>query len=743
MTKPANTVTMDETPERIILDRGVQGLVGKPVDRIEGPLKVSGLADYAYEAHAADMAYGYVLTAEIARGRITHVDASMARSAAGVLAVLVDDPSLPSDSSSGNGDATALPRNLPEISHFGQPIGLVAAETFEAARAASRLVRVTYAAEQGSFLPVSESEAVESDPKGALIPNFKRGDVDGGMAAAPVTVDVTYTTPHYLPAAMEPHATVATWTGDAVEIRSSLQLLKAARAMIAGSLGVDVSKVRLLAPYVGGGFGGKTGTGAEVILAALAAKAVGRPVKVALTRRQVTQMVHHRPDTRQRIRIGCDEAGKILAIGHDSIVSQKPHRTFVEPVSLGSLAMYAGEARSFTQSVVRRDLPPAGAVRAPGEAIGTLALETAMDEMAERLGLDPIAFRKMNEPDKDPLRGAPFSTRRLMDCYEEGARRFGWDKRAKTPGQIRDGEWLVGMGMAGATRINLLAMSEARVTLLPDGRAVVETDMTDIGTGTYTILAQVAGEMLGLPIDRVVVRLGDTEFPASSGSGGSFGAASSGSSVALACQDIIADLAARMNVPPDQLVLKDGIATARNVQVSLIDLLNGDSLIANGLIKPGANFRTYSQAAHGAQFAEAAVSTVTGEVRVRRMLGVFDCGRILNAKTARNQAIGGMIWGLSYALHEEAVVDQRSGAFVTRDLAEYHLPVNADVGEIDAYFVEEPDRHANPLGVKGIGELGNAGAGAAVTNAIYNACGVRVRDFPLTLDKILGGLPDD
>ena len=422
-------------------------------------------------------------------------------------------------------------------------------------------------------------------------------------------------------------------------------------------------------------------------------------------------------------------------------MSQKPDRSFIEPVALGSLAMYAGETRSFTQGAVRLDLPVAGAVRAPGEAVGSLALETAMDELAERFSLDPIVFRKLNEPSVDPLRKSPFSTRRLLECFEEGARRFGWDKRNPTPGQTREGEWLVGMGMAGATRINLLQQSEARVTLRPDGGALVETDMTDIGTGTYTILAQVAGEMLGLPIERVEVRLGDTDLPASAGSGGSFGAASSGSSVALACQDIIADLARRMNVEPDELVLKDGLAVAKNVQSSLVDLLKGDTIEALGVIKPGKTSRTFSQAAHGAQFAEVAVNAVTGEVRMRRMLAVFDCGRILNAKTARNQAIGGMIWGMSYALHEEAVVDGRSGAFVTRDLAEYHVPVNADVPRVEAYFVEDPDRHANPLGVKGIGELGNAGAGAAVTNAIYNACGVRVRDFPLTLDKIIAGLP--
>jgi xanthine dehydrogenase YagR molybdenum-binding subunit len=584
-------------------------------------------------------------------------------------------------------------------------------------------------------------DQAETNPKGALIPDIARGDVPAAMEQAAVKLDRTYTTPHHFPAAMEPHATIAAWKGEKLEIRSSLQILKSALPTIAASLEIDPANVRLLAHYVGGGFGGKTGVGVELVLAAIAARETGRPVKIALSRRQTAHLVHHRGDTVQRIRIGCDADGRIIAMGHDSITSQKATRTFIEPVALGSIAMYAGEARSFTQAKVALDLPAAGAVRAPGEAVGSIALECAMDEMAEQIGLDPIAFRKLNEPDKDPTRKSTFSTRRLLECYDEGARRFGWDRRTPRTGQAREGEWLIGLGMAGATRINFLAESEARVTLQADGRALVETDMTDIGTGTYTILAQITGEMLGLPIDQVVVHLGDSELPRSAGSGGSFGAASAGSSVALACEDIVGELAQRMGVAPDELVLKDGMAVARNNQVALVDLLAGQPILASGHIKPGKTSRSFSQAAHGAQFAEVAVSAVTGEVRVRRMLAVFDCGRILNHKTARNQAIGGMIWGLSYALHEEAVVDRRSGAFVTRDLAEYHVPVNADVQRIEAYFIEEPDRHANPLGAKGLGELGNAGAAAAVINAIYNACGVRVYDFPATLDKLLPHLP--
>jgi xanthine dehydrogenase YagR molybdenum-binding subunit len=339
------------------------------------------------------------------------------------------------------------------------------------------------------------------------------------------------------------------------------------------------------------------------------------------------------------------------------------------------------------------------------------------------------------------MRGVPFSTRRLVDCLDEGARRFGWDKRVATPGSVREGDWLIGIGMATAARVNFLANSDARVRLTPNGNAEVETDMTDIGTGTYTILAQIAGEMLGLPMERVTVFLGDSDHPDGAGSGGSFGAASSGSAVQLACDDLVAELARRMGASPADMTLKDGHAIAGNKRVPITDLIGNAPIEAMGSLRPGKNSRTYSQATHGAQFAEVAVNAVTGEVRVRRMLGVFDCGRILNAKTARSQAIGGMIWGLGYALHEAAVLDQRSGSYVNRDLGEYHIPVNADVPQIEAYFIEEIDHHASPVGAKGIGELGISGAGAAITNAIYNATGVRVRDWPMTLDQVLPGLP--
>ena len=511
--------------------------------------------------------------------------------------------------------------------------------------------------------------------------------------------------------------------------------------MIAGALGIEQDKVRVYSPFIGGGFGGKGGAGPEAVAAAIAAERIGRPVKIAMTRQQLFHNVYRRTDTQQRIRLAADKHGRLTALGHDSVVSQGPDGGFMEPTTLGSLSLYAAPVRHFSHRVVTLDMVMAGAVRAPGEAVGTLAMETAMDELAEALGRDPIDLRKLNEPDVDPMTGAPFSTRGLVECLDTGAERFGWARRSPTPGQVRDGEWLVGMGVAAAVRINLLMDSQARVTLQPDGRALIETDMTDIGTGTYTILAQVAGESLGLPVHCVDVLLGDTDLPPAAGSGGSFGAASAGSSVALACEDVVAELARRMGTAPDEMTLKDGHAIAGNRRVPLDELVGEAPIVATGKISQGGNFTKYSQAAHGAQFAEVGVNAVTGEVRVRRMLGVFDAGRILNAKTAHSQAIGGMIWGIGYALMEDAVLDHRFGQFVNHDLAEYHIPAHADVPRLDVLFLEQHDPHANPLGIKGLGELSISGAGAAVTNAIYNACGVRVREFPMTLDKVLGGLP--
>ena len=730
---------MDARHAPTALDRGVQGVLGMGLDRVDGPAKVTGTATYALDTPVAGLAYGVAITAATAKGRVVSIDAAAARALPGVIDVIVGDPALPRQTPIfGQPAAQGYDGTL---TSYGEIVGIAVAESFEAARAAARAVVVSCASDDGARFTLADGEAdADHPPEGALLPDTVKGDVDAAMRSAEVTLDVVYTTPRHVHAAMEPHGSIAVWAGDALTLYGSLQILRAAKPVLAASLGIAPEAIRLLSPYIGGGFGGKNAS-ADAILAAVAARRIGRPVKVALSRQQVFHSVYGRSDTRQHIRLAADADGRLTAIAQDSLVAQRIGATSFEPVALGAVGLYAAENRSFTTRIAKLNLTPHGPVRAPGEAVGMMGLECAMDEMAEALGMDPIAFRLANEPQADPTTGKPFSSRRLADCFANGAARFDWTARAATPGTRREGEWLVGLGVATAARVNFLSDSVARVTLSPEGRVTVETDMTDIGTGTYTILAQVAGEALGLPMDKVDVRLGDSLYPPGAGSGGSFGAASSASSVALACEDIVAVLAARMDADPADMTLKDGHAIAGNRRVALADLTQGTAVEGMGTIRPGCNNKTFSQATHGAQFAEVRVNAVTGEVRVTRMLGVFDCGRILNAKTARSQAIGGMIWGLGYALHEHAVVDTRTGAYVNRDLGEYHVPVNADVPQIEAYFVEEIDRDANPVGAKGIGELGISGAGAAVANAIYNACGVRVRDFPITPDVVMAGLP--
>lgn len=727
---------MDADHPGLALDRGVQDVLGKGLDRVDGLLKVTGAATYGYEHRIENVAYGYLITAPAAKGKVTGFDIEAARALPGVIDIIVDDQRVPRQAA---GFSPAHSGN-DEVDHWDQVLGAAIATSFEAAREAARAVRVTIEPVPGRFDTMADIGEAKGPPRDSRLQDLTIGDIDAAIAGAAASIDQLYATPNQVHAAMEPHASIAVWEGEKLTLYSSLQILHAAKQILAAAVGIEARNVRIVSPYVGGGFGGKL-LGPEAVMAAIAARRIGRPVKIAMARAQLFHNVYRRTDTHQRIRLAADEHGRLTAIGHDSVVSQGPDGGFMEPVALGTIPLYAAPVRQFSHKVVTLDMVQAGAVRAPGEAVGMLALETAMDELAEQLGRDPVDFRKLNEPAADPTTGQPFSTRRLVECLDRGAAMFGWARRQPTPGSVREGEWLIGMGMASAVRINLLVDSQARVTLGTDGRATVETDMTDIGTGTYTILAQIAGKSLGLPIRCVDVRLGDTDLPPGAGSGGSFGAASAGSSVALACEDLVAELAERMGTTPENMTLKDGHAIAGNRRVALGDLVGEAPLVATGKISQGRNARTYSQAAHGAQFAEVAVNAVTGAVRVRRMLGVFEAGRILNAKTARSQAIGGMIWGIGYALMEGAELDRRHGHFVNHDLGEYHVPVHADVPHLDVHFIEDLDHHANPIGAKGLGELTISGAGAAVTNAIYNACGVRVRDFPMTLDKVLAGLP--
>lgn len=731
-----NKHVMDSEIGETRLDR-VEGSVGKPVDRYEGKLKVSGQATYAYEFHAGEeAAFGFVVTSTIAKGKIASVDSTAAEKLPGVLKIISGD-SVPRASAQPMSKAAQTGDGL--VVHYGQPVALVVAETFEAARDAAKSVKVTYEpADDGEFVLNREKATVDSDQD-----DVEKGDFEKAFAEAEVQFDATYTTPGQHASAMEPHATVAKWDGERLTVWSACQLLETNINQIAAAAGISKDKVHLLSPYIGGGFGSKLGIGPDGALAAIAAMQIDRPVKIALTRQTVYQATSRRSETIQRIRLGATKDGQITAIAHETWGVNAPDNDSVEPAAISTVFLYAGENRKITYHLAETNVLMTSAVRAPGEAVGMLALENAMDEMAEKLGLDPIEFRKRNEPESAPQDGKPFSSRMLVECMEEGARRFGWQAGPQAPTFRREGEWLIGQGMAAASRLNLLMTSSAEVEIGTDGRVTVRTAMTDIGTGTYTILQQIASDMLGVPLDQVDVVLGDTDLPASSGSGGSWGANSAGSSVYVACEALIRELAEKVGGDAASLTLKDGFVISDNRRTPIGEVVGETAMKALGTFKPGKMGKEYHQAGYGAHFCEVAVNSVTGETRVRRLLTVAAVGRILNEKTARSQCYGGQIWGIGGALTEELVVDPRTGLIVNHDLAEYHVPVHADIQGLEVVFLDEIDRKASPLAGKGIGELALAGVGAAVTNAIYNACGVRVRDYPMTLDKILAGLPDD
>jgi xanthine dehydrogenase YagR molybdenum-binding subunit len=719
-----------------VLDAG--GIVGQPIDRVDGRLKVTGGARYAYEMQQNAL-YGFVVEASIGKGKIISIDTRAAEKAPGIVLVLTYR-NTPHQGTGNHREAHPVLTG-PEVSHYGEPVAFVVAETFEQARAAAYLVDVKYDQAKGRY-------ALRPNLKAARVPTQKDappadsavGDFAGAFASAPVQLDVSYTTPLQSHAMMEPHATLARWDGAKLILHTANQMLNQGQLVIATTLKIPVENVRLISPFVGGGFGGKLWVNADAILAAIASRQLQRPVKTALTRQQVFHVTTHRSDTIQRIRLATDRTGHILAIGHDVFSSNLPSEQTYEGAAIQTRTLYAGPNRLTRHRLAPLDVPVASSMRAPGEAVGLMALECAMDELAEKLSLDPIELRVRNEPSEDPEKHIPYSSRHLIACMQEGARRFGWDKRNPKPGQVRDGRWLVGIGMAAATRGNPLRPSKATVRLDPDGTATARMAMTDIGTGTYTILAQIAAEMLGLPIERVRIELGDTSFPEAAGSGGSFGAGSAGSALFDACDALREKLSMTAGMDPKTAHFANGHIESGERAIPLTELV-GTGVEADGEIKPGRTAEDFSQQSYGAHFAEVGVDADTGEVRVRRMLGVFAAGRVLNAKTARSQGIGGMVFGISAALHEDMVLDPRFGYFVNHDLAEYHVSVHADIPAIDAIFLAELDEKSNPLKSKGIGELGICGAGASIANAIYNACGARIRDYPITLDKLLSSLP--
>ncbi|MEG3159533.1 aldehyde oxidoreductase molybdenum-binding subunit PaoC [Sphingomonas sp. LB2R24] len=716
-------------------------VVGRAQTRVDGPLKTTGLAPYAYERHREieNAAYGYVVGAAVAKGRINAVDTAAAKAAPGVIAIVTaaDVGKL------GKGKFNTVKLLAgPDVDHYHQAVAVVVAETFEQARAAAGLVRVDYARGKGRFdLDAALKTAPLTDAEKPGKGEDRVGNFETAFASAPVKLDAEYTTPDHSHAMMEPFASIAAWNGDALTVWTSNQMIDWGRTDLATTLNMPKEKVTFLSPYVGGGFGGKLFLRSDAVLAALGAKAAGLPVKLAMSRPFMANNTTHRPATRQRIRIGATKDGTITAIAHESGSGDQPNGS-PEAAVLQTNLLYAGANRLTSMRLAVLDLPEGNAMRAPGEAPGLMALEVAMDEMAEKLRMDPIAFRVKNDTQvdpKDPKRR--FSQRQLVRCLTEGAQQFGWSRRNATPGEVRDGRWLVGMGVASAFRNHMNMTSGARVRLGMDGIVTVETDMTDIGTGSYTIIAQTAAEMMGVPLDTVVVKLGSSAFPVSAGSGGQFGAANSTAGVYAACVKLREAVAQRLGYNSADAVFDGCRVTSGNRSADLRKAASAGELMAEDKIEYGDLDKSWQLSTFGAHFVEVGVDSYTGATRLRRMLAVCAAGRIINPTSARSQVIGAMTMGVGSALMEELAVDKRFGFFVNHDLASYEVPVHADIPHQEVIFLDEADDKANPMKAKGIGELGLCGVGAAVANAMYNATGVRLRDYPLTLDKHLDRLP--
>lgn len=717
-------------------------VIGHPHDRIDGRAKVTGTAAYAYERNslAPNAAYGVILGSAIATGTITRIDTRRAEASPGVLGVVTYKNAGKLKKSKSH--AARLLAG-PNVEHFDQTVALVVAETFEQARDAAKLVEVAYAPTKGRYDLAAEKDNAVTPKAGPFgPPDTKVGDFDSAFAGSPVQIDSTYTTPAHSHMMMEPPASIAAWHGDQLLIWTSNQMIAWAVRDTSEILGIRHEKIHISSPFIGGGFGAKLWVRSDAILAALGARLVKRPVKVALCRSQVPNNTTHRPATIQRIRIGAGSDGKILAIAHDSW-SGNLNSFREERAGAQTRLLYAGANRQVTHKLAALDLPEGNAMRAPGEAVGHLSLEVAMDELAEKLNLDPVQLRILNDIQYDPEKGParPFSSRKLVECLREGAQKFGWSKRNAKPAQIRDGQWLIGLGMASALRNNPTQPSAARVKIDKKGHNTVETDMTDIGTGSYTVLAQTAAEMMGVPLHHVTVKLAESHYPVSCGSGGQFGGNSSTSGVYAACTLLRAKLAQQAGWDPETTTFEDGKMAFSAQSKSLAEAAGPKGMSAEDKIDFADTQKKWAQASFGAHFVEVAVHRVSGETRIRRVLGVFAAGRILNPKTARSQLLGAMAMGIGAALMEELAVDKRFGYFVNHDLAEYHVPVHADIPHTEVVMLEELDDKSSPMKAKGVGELGICGIGAAVANAIYNATGIRLRDYPFTPDKLLDHLP--
>jgi xanthine dehydrogenase YagR molybdenum-binding subunit len=736
-------------------------IIGRELDRIDGFDKVTGSAKFAAEYAGAGLAYASLALSSIAKGRIASLDVSQAEAAPGVIAVIthlnapkLKEPPLFSPGGSGAAGSKANILNTEQIYWSGQPVAVVVANTLDQAEHAATLVEASYTLEDPQLSFASGIEGARP-PKNVMGEDteVKKGDAEGALKDSSIRVDLRYDTPRYNHNAIELHATTASWQDDKLTVYDASQYVSGVANTLAAIFGLKAADVRVMAPFVGGGFGGKGSVWPHVVMCALAAKVVGRPVRLTLSREQVFRNVGGRTPSRQRVALGVDQSGVLQALIHTGVTATSTTNDFAEQFSFPARHLYATQNLYITQRVMHLDTVPNTFMRAPGESIGTFALESAMDELAYASGMDPIELRLRNEPTRDPAKDTEFSARHLRKAYEMGAARFGWVNPRPAPGSLRDGKWRVGHGVATAFYPAYRYPAAAKIRLNADGTVIVQSGAQEMGMGTATVQSQHAADRLGLTMDRIRFDYGDTTLPKAPVAGGSNQTISVALAVELASEKLFKELLKLASKDEDSPLKDAGLEDVEAVdgglylkaapehgqQFSEILLRNNLGFVeVDAASGPPLETMKYSMGSYGAQFCEVRVHEDTGEVRVSRWVGAFDTGRILNPKTARSQLFGGIVMGIGMALTEESLFDERSGRIMNPSLAEYHLPVNADVPPIDVLFVDIPDPHT-PIGAHGIGEIGITGTAAAIANAVFHATGKRIRELPITLDKLLDG----
>ena len=706
--------------------------IGNPIDRIEGHLKVTGKAKYASEFPVENMVYAQGVNSTIAKGKITSIDTSEAEKLDGVLAVITYKnaeklKNYPKDMTNFSLTTVAPVFQDRQVHYYGQYIACVVAETFEQAQYACRLVKVTYE-EETPDIHLDKNRGKAYKPGDSA--DFSRGDMDAGMREADVTLEQTYTTPIEHQQPMELHAAIVNWNDGKVKMYANQQILNQATTSISETFGIPKEDVQIITPYIGGGFGSKLNVYKHITMATMASKMIGRPVQITVTRHQMFTNTGMRQFDEQEMRLGAKKDGSLTALAHHTTSHTAKNLQYFEACGNVSKMLYKTPNNAVTHRLIPLNIQCPSSMRAPGEATGSFALESAMDELAWKLKMDPIDFRIKNDTQVDMGADKPFSSRLLVECLRIGANKFGWENRKMQPGTNKKGNWLIGYGVSAASRRAPYMKTSAKVVLELNEAAVnanIKMDATDIGTGTYTIVAQTVSEYLGIPVENVKVEIGDSEFPVTPGSGGSWGAASYCNGARKACENAIAELKKKQNITESE-------------EIEVAELLQQNNLTtfeAEGTAEPSEEYKKHSVFSFGANFTEVWVDKDTGMYRIKRMVNVGSAGKILNPKTAYGQIIGGLTMGAGMVIAERTQVEPNYGNFITRTLADYHVPVNLDLANIDVVFLPEDDKIANEMGVKGIGELGITSVAASIANAIFNATGKRMRDLPITPEKLI------